>query len=112
MTRQTPQQPLIGMVFTNADPRYAGRFDDKQGGDREVMLFIAKKPRGRIMISNASNHLKDSRKESLLRWASCTSICVWLVCDLVVMCGQAVGDRTLGDLCVCVRCGSVQSQKV
>ena len=21
------------MIFTNADPRYAGRFDDKQGGD-------------------------------------------------------------------------------
>ena len=36
----------------------------------------------------------------------------WLVCDLVVMCVQAVGDRALGDLCVCVRCGSVQSQRV
>jgi len=47
-----------------------------------------------------------------LRCAGSTSICVWLVCDLVVMCVQAVGDHALGDLCVCVRCGSVQSQKV
>jgi len=84
--------------------------------DREMMLFIVK-PKGRsMMISNATNPLKESRKESrkesLLRCAGCTSICVWLVCDLVVMCVQAVGDRALGDLCVCVRCGSVQSQKV
>jgi len=63
------------------------------------------------MISNATNPLKQSRKESLLRCAGSTSICVWLNCDLVVMCVQAVGDRALGDLCVCVRCGSVQSQK-
>jgi len=80
---------------------------------REVMLFIGKKPKGRsIMISNATNPSKESRKDSLLRCAGCTSICVWLVCDLVVMCAQAVGDRALGDLCVCVRCGSVQGQKV
>jgi len=79
---------------------------------REIMLFIGK-PKGRsMMISNATNPLKESRKESLLRCAGSTSICVWLVCDLVVMCVQAVGDRALGDLCVCVRCGSVQSQKV
>jgi len=37
------------MIFTNADPRYAGRFDDKQGGDtimtmervREAIAFNA-----------------------------------------------------------------------
>jgi len=37
------------MIFTNADPRYAGRFDDKQGGDtivtmervREAIVFDA-----------------------------------------------------------------------
>ena len=76
------------------------------------MLFIGK-PKGRsIMISNATNPFKESRKESLLRCAGSTSICEWLVCDLVVMCVQAVGDRALGDLCVCIRCGSVQSQKV
>ena len=40
------------------------------------------------------------------------SICVWLVCDLVVMCVQAVGDRVLDGLCVCVRCGSIYSHKV
>jgi len=66
------------------------------------MLFIGK-PIGRsLMISNATNFLKESRKESLLRCAVSASICEWLVCDLVVMCIQAVGDRTLGDLCVCV----------
>jgi len=37
-TNLKPQQPLIGMIFTNADPRYAGRFDDKQGGDTTVTM--------------------------------------------------------------------------
>ena len=37
-TNQTPQQPLLGMVFTNADPRYAGRLDDKQGSDTIVTM--------------------------------------------------------------------------
>jgi len=32
------QQPPIGMIFTNADPRYAGRLDDKQGGDTVVTM--------------------------------------------------------------------------
>ena len=50
----------------------------------EIMLFIGK-PIGRsLIISNASNPLKESRKESLLRCAGSTSICEWLVCDLVV----------------------------
>ena len=76
------------------------------------MLFIGK-PKGRSrMKSNATDPSKESRKESLLRCVGSTSICVWLFCDLVVMCVQAVGERALGDLCVCVRCGSVQSQKV
>jgi len=26
------------MIFTNADPRYAGRFDNKQGGDTIVTM--------------------------------------------------------------------------
>jgi len=37
-TNQDPQQPLNGMIFTNADPRYAGRLDDKQGGDTIVIM--------------------------------------------------------------------------
>ena len=37
-TNQDPQQTLIGMIFTNADPRYAGRLDDKQGGDTIVTM--------------------------------------------------------------------------
>jgi len=49
-TNQNPQQPLIGMIFTNADPRYDGRLDNKQGGDtivtmervREAIAFNAK----------------------------------------------------------------------
>jgi len=48
-TNLKPQQPLIGLIFINADPRYAGRLDDKQGGDtivtmdrvREAMSFNA-----------------------------------------------------------------------
>ena len=32
-TNPKPQQPLIGMIFTTADPRFAGRLDDKHGGD-------------------------------------------------------------------------------
>jgi len=82
---------------------------------REIILFIGKagKAKGRSkMISNATYPLRESRKKSLLRCAGSASICEWLVCDLVVMCIQAVGDRALGDLCVCVRCESVQSQKV
>ena len=76
------------------------------------MLFIGK-PQGRSkMISNATNPVIKSRKESLLRCADSTSICEWLVYDLGMMCVQSVGDRALADLCVCVRCGSVQSQKV
>jgi len=37
-TNLKPQQPLISMIFTNADPRYAGRFDDKQVGDTTVTM--------------------------------------------------------------------------
>ena len=33
-----PQQPLIGMIFNHADPRYAGRLDDKQSGDIIVIM--------------------------------------------------------------------------
>ena len=48
-TNQTQQQPLISMIFMNADLRYAGRLDDKQGGDtivtmervREAIVFNA-----------------------------------------------------------------------
>jgi len=79
---------------------------------REIILFIGK-PKGRsMMISNATNPLRESRKESLLMCAGSTSICEWFICDLVVMCVQAVGDCALGDFCFCVRCRSIQSQKV
>jgi len=37
-TNLNPQQPLIGMIFTNAGPGYAGRLDDKQGGDTIVTM--------------------------------------------------------------------------
>ena len=75
------------------------------------MLFIGKPIGKSIMVSGATNPLKESRKESLLRCAGSTSICEWLVCDLVVMCIQAIGDRALGDLCVCVRCGPFRVRK-
>jgi len=37
-TNQNPQQPLISMIFTNADSRYADRLDDKQGSDTIVTM--------------------------------------------------------------------------
>jgi len=37
-TNLKPQQPLIGMISTNADPRYAGRYDDKQSDDTIVTM--------------------------------------------------------------------------
>ena len=37
-TNQNPQQPLICMIFTNADPRYAGKLDNKQGVDTIVTI--------------------------------------------------------------------------
>jgi len=38
MTKQKPQQPLIDMIFNNADPKYAGRLDDKPGGNTFVTM--------------------------------------------------------------------------
>jgi len=37
-TNQNPQRPLIDMIFTNADPRYAGRLHNKQGVNTIVMM--------------------------------------------------------------------------
>jgi len=37
-TNPKPKQLLIGMIFTDADPGYAGRLDDKQGGDIIVTM--------------------------------------------------------------------------
>ena len=37
-TNLKPRQPLIGMIFTNAHQRYAGRLNDKQGGDTIVKM--------------------------------------------------------------------------
>jgi len=39
-TNLKPQQPFISMIFNNADPRYAGRLDNKQGGDTTNRLQI------------------------------------------------------------------------
>jgi len=36
--KDEPQQPLMSMIFTHEYPRYAGRLDDKQGGDTIVMM--------------------------------------------------------------------------
>jgi len=55
------------------------------------------------VLSNATKPFRESRKESILRCAGSTSICEWLVCELYVMCVQAVGDSALGALC-CERC--------
>jgi len=37
-TNLQSQQALIGIIFTNADPKYAGRFDDRQGVDTIVTV--------------------------------------------------------------------------
>jgi len=41
-TNLKPQQPLIGMISTNADPWYAGRLDNKEGGDTIVTMERAR----------------------------------------------------------------------
>jgi len=53
------------MIFTNTDPRYAGRFDDKQGGDtmvtmervREAIAFNAEFASSQIRIKPESASL-------------------------------------------------------
>jgi len=35
---QTTGERLDGIVFTNADPRYAGEIDDPQGGDTTMLM--------------------------------------------------------------------------
>ena len=35
---QTKGERLDGIVFTNADPRYAGKLDDPQGGDTTMRM--------------------------------------------------------------------------
>jgi len=62
-----------------------------------------------MMISNATNPLKESQRESLLRCAGCASIYMWLVCDLVVVCQQAVGHRAFADLAYVFGAEFVQS---
>jgi len=37
-TNLKPQQPMIGMIFTNADLRYAGRLDNKQDSNTIVTM--------------------------------------------------------------------------
>jgi len=54
-----PQHPLTGMNFTNADPRYAGRFDNKQGSDTIMTME-------RVREAIAFN--TESADESRLLW--------------------------------------------
>ena len=35
---KTKGKRLDGTVFTNADPRYAGKLDDPQGGDATMLM--------------------------------------------------------------------------
>jgi len=35
---KTKGKSLDGIVFTNADPRYAGKLDDPQGGDTTMLM--------------------------------------------------------------------------
>jgi len=53
------------MIFTNADPRYAGRLDDKQGGDTivtmervgEAIAFNAELPHESTWLWLTSEHM-------------------------------------------------------
>ena len=81
-TNQTPQQPLIGMIFTNADPKYAGRLNAKQGGDTVMTMDIRKRKQKWLEKSTRcttgscgasqkkrrrkSAHLSSARKKSSL----------------------------------------------
>jgi len=35
---KTQGKRLDGIIFTNADPRYAGKLDDPQGGDTTMLM--------------------------------------------------------------------------
>jgi len=35
---KTKGKRLDGIVFTNADPRYAGKLDHPQGGDKTILM--------------------------------------------------------------------------
>jgi len=37
---QTKGERLDGIVFTNANPRYAGKIDDPQGGDTTMLSMM------------------------------------------------------------------------
>jgi len=37
---QTKGKNLDGLVFTNTDPRYAGKLDDLQGGDTTILMQL------------------------------------------------------------------------
>ena len=70
-TNLKPQQQLIGMIFINADPRYAGRFDDKQGGDPIVTM-----KRVRVAIAFNAELLDESTSLFLASLRFCVHYCI------------------------------------
>jgi len=65
-THENPQQVLIGMIFTNADPRYAGRLDDKQGDDTIVTMRELEKQSLSMRSWRTSQHSCGSHRS---KWA-------------------------------------------
>ena len=63
---KTKGKRLDGIIFTNADPRYAGKLNDPQGGDMTMLMqqvreVIRKKP----IVTNLKNrfeHIELSAK--------------------------------------------------
>ena len=55
-TNLKPQQPLISMIFTKTDRRYAGILDDKQGGDTTVTWRQLEKQSLSMRSWRASQH--------------------------------------------------------
>jgi len=54
------------MIFTNADPRYAGRLDDKQGGDTIVTME---------RVREASTFNAELADESTWLWLTSEQMC-------------------------------------
>jgi len=65
-----PQQPLIGMIFTNTGPRYAGRLDNRQIVDTIVTIETVK---GAIVFN------EELMNESTWLWLTLEQVCFSLI---------------------------------
>jgi len=61
---QTKDERLDGLVFTNADPRYARKFDDPQRGDTTMLMQQARK------VMTVNQELENKSSGIWLDWVS------------------------------------------